>query len=130
MKARFGMAVVLLAITLFLPWTSVTKAAPPPGIHGQGSTGPGGYDLTMDAVLTPNGSAHGQATLVGGATGPVVQVVPPKQVCKSVARFSQCDAAGGLDHDSSASDSGAATGTAAREPAGGGPGGLAGAYGP
>src|SRR5206468_3646118 len=36
-----------------------------------------------------------------------------KQVCKSVARFSQCDAAGGLDHDSSASDSGAATGTAA-----------------
>src|SRR5438874_13407624 len=77
MKARFGMAVVLLAITLFLPWTSVTKAAPPPGIHGQGSTGPGGYDLTMDAVLTPNGSAHGQATLVGGATGPVVQVVPP-----------------------------------------------------
>ena len=47
------------------------------GIGGWGSTGPGGHDLTLVGVRLPNGSVVGHSHLHGGATGPVVQVVPP-----------------------------------------------------
>lgn len=60
-----------------IPGFVASRAGGAAGIHGNGSTGPGGYDLTMSAHLTGNGSAHGSSTLVGGATGSVVQVVPP-----------------------------------------------------
>jgi hypothetical protein len=46
------------------------------GITGQGSTGPGGYNLTVSAQVTTTGTT-GLVHLVGGATGPVIQVVPP-----------------------------------------------------
>lgn len=46
-------------------------------ISGHGSTGPGGYDLTVSG---PNGSrALGHVQLLGGITGPVVEVVPPAE---------------------------------------------------
>ena len=45
-------------------------------LSGRGTTGPGGYDLTISAQLTTSG-ATGYVTLLGGASGPVVQVVPP-----------------------------------------------------
>jgi hypothetical protein len=47
------------------------------GVNGHATTGAGGWDLTVHATLRPDGSAHGFTRLVGGATGPVVQVVPP-----------------------------------------------------
>jgi hypothetical protein len=45
-------------------------------LSGRGTTGPGGYDLTISAQLTTTGPT-GYVRLVGGASGPVVQVVPP-----------------------------------------------------
>ena len=45
-------------------------------IAGQGGTGPGGWNLTLDARLGSDG-ASGHSALLGGAAGPVVQVVPP-----------------------------------------------------
>lgn len=60
-----------------IPGFVASKVGGAAGIHGKGNTGAGGYDLTMSAHLTGNGSAHGSSTLVGGATGSVVQVVPP-----------------------------------------------------
>jgi hypothetical protein len=47
------------------------------GIAGKGSTGLGGLELQMAANLLPNGGASGHSRLTGGATGNVVQVVPP-----------------------------------------------------
>jgi hypothetical protein len=44
---------------------------------GRGSTGPGGFDLTISARLLPDGSATGYAHLAGGARGEVVGVQPP-----------------------------------------------------
>ena len=44
---------------------------------GRGSTGPGGYDLTLSARLLPDGSATGYAHLAGGARGEVLGVQPP-----------------------------------------------------
>ena len=46
-------------------------------LSGQGSTGPGGYDLTIVVVLLPGNRVRGFTYLVGGATGHVVQAVPP-----------------------------------------------------
>ena len=46
---------------------------------GRGSTGPGGYDLTVSVNLLPDGSATGYAHFVGGATGDVIGVEPPSE---------------------------------------------------
>ncbi len=60
------------------------------GLVGSGSTGPGGLTLTMAAFLLTTGTATGASTLAGGASGPVIQVVPPSGTnnfwCISVAR--------------------------------------------
>src|SRR5713226_4288194 len=68
------------------------------GIHGKGSTGPGGYDLALAANSLPNGSAAGHSRLVGGATGPVVQVVPPSGArdfwCVTIRRTDTGDGSG------------------------------------
>lgn len=47
------------------------------GIVGTGTTGAGGYDLSLAALLLPNGKAKGYVVLEGGVRGPVIQVVPP-----------------------------------------------------
>ena len=65
---------VLAAFLLMLPGAGHAGDAPTPMISGQGSTGPGGYDLTV----SQNGDGTpGYIELLGGITGPVVQVVPP-----------------------------------------------------
>jgi len=56
---------------------SATSGTGAVGLVGRGTTGPGGLDLFMAAIATPNGSAHGESRLRGGATGHVIQVVPP-----------------------------------------------------
>ena len=45
-------------------------------LSGRGTTGPGSYDLTISAQLTTTGPT-GYVRLEGGASGPIVQVVPP-----------------------------------------------------
>lgn len=45
-------------------------------IAGRGTTGPGGWDLTVFAQRNSNG-VTGHISVAGGATGPVVQLVPP-----------------------------------------------------
>jgi hypothetical protein len=46
-------------------------------ISGHGSTGPGGYDLTVSGANAKG--ALGHVKLLGGITGPVVEVVPPAE---------------------------------------------------
>ena len=71
---------VLLTLGLFVlfdGFRSAAQTAPPLlTLTGQGTTGPGGYNLAISAQVTTNG-VTGYANLVGGAAGPVVQIVPP-----------------------------------------------------
>jgi hypothetical protein len=73
---------ILVVAGLFLLTDGLRNTAhsvsPPLGLAGKGSTGEGGYELTISAELTPKG-AVGHTRLIGGATGPVVQVVPPSE---------------------------------------------------
>ena len=55
------------------------SVARPITFSGRGSTGRGGYDLTISVRLLPDGSATGYAHLAGGAPGDVVQVDPPRE---------------------------------------------------
>src|SRR6266568_3195752 len=71
---------ILLIADLFVlsdGFRLVAQTAPPLlELAGQGTTGPGGYNLTVSAQVTTNGTT-GFANLAGGAAGPVIQVVPP-----------------------------------------------------
>ncbi len=71
---------ILLIADLFVlsdGFRLVAQTAPPLlELAGQGPTGPGGYNLTVSAQVTTNGTT-GFANLAGGAAGPVIQVVPP-----------------------------------------------------
>ena len=79
-SSSLNLMLVLLTAGLFVLFEGLRCAAQtaPPllALTGQGTTGPGGYNLTLSAQVTSNGVA-GYANLVGGAAGPVVQIVPP-----------------------------------------------------
>ena len=66
-----------LAIAGVLGWLDAPlRAALILELAGQGSTGAGGWDLTIAAQISASG-ATGFAHLVGGATGPVTEIIPP-----------------------------------------------------
>ena len=57
-------------------WDASLEAAPMFGLEGQGTTGPGGWNLTIAAQVSASG-ATGFAHLLGGVTGPVTEIIPP-----------------------------------------------------
>ena len=73
MKNVFLKAQLLLLLSCS---QGAVHAAPVYEFAGHGSTGSGGWNLTLSAALTPDG-ASGFAHVVGGATGPIVEIVPP-----------------------------------------------------
>jgi hypothetical protein len=69
--------ILLISAGLFLSGglRGVAQTAPIASISGHGfARGP--YDITVSAQLTSNG-ATGYVRLVGGVTGPVIQIAPP-----------------------------------------------------
>src|SRR6266550_4869269 len=65
-----------IAVVLGWGWDASLEAAPMFGLEGQGTTGPGGWNLTIAAQVTASG-ASGFAHLLGGVTGPVTEIILP-----------------------------------------------------
>jgi len=75
-KLPIPVSATFVAISLlFAPMADSAETPTANAIAGHGSTGPGGYDLAVSA-RNANGSL-GHVKLLGGITGPVVEVVPP-----------------------------------------------------
>jgi hypothetical protein len=64
------------SLVILCSWNSALHATPIYQLAGHGTTGLGGWDLTLDANLNLS-AATGFASIRGGATGPIVQIVPP-----------------------------------------------------